>query len=147
MAQSLPLIIIFLIAVLTKNNLLAAASAIVMAMGLLGLDRFMPLLEQRGVEAGLLFLTMSILAPFSSGRITLKSVSSSLLTPVGLLAVLGGMLGSYLNGQGLDMVSVKPEVIPGILLGVMLGIWFCGGIPVGPIMAAGITAVLVSLFQ
>ena len=45
------------------------------------------------------------------------------------------------------MVSVQPEVVPGILVGVMLGVWFLGGIPVGPIMAAGITAVLAALLQ
>jgi uncharacterized membrane protein (DUF441 family) len=147
MAQSLPLLIIFLIGVLTKNNLLAAASAIVMVMGLLNLERFLPMVERRGIEVGLLFLTMSVLAPFASGKVTLQSLGAALVTPLGLFAVLGGMLGSYLNGQGLDMVSVQPEVVPGILVGVMLGVWFLGGIPVGPIMAAGITAVLAALLQ
>ncbi len=147
MTQSLPLLIIFLIGVFTKNNLLAAASGIVMVLGLLHLDRLLPILERRGVEMGLLFLTMSILTPFASGKVTLKSLKASLVTPVGLIAVLGGMLGSYLNSQGLDLVRIQPEVIPGILVGVMLSVWFLGGIPVGPIMAAGITAVLVSLLN
>ncbi|MGI6148349.1 MAG: DUF441 domain-containing protein [Firmicutes bacterium] len=147
MSQSLPLLIIFLIGVLTKNNLLAAGSGIVLVLGLLNLERLLPVVERRGVELGLLCLTMSILVPFASGKVTLKSLAASLWTPVGLIAVLGGMLGSYLNSQGLDMVILQPEVIPGILVGVMLGVWFLGGIPVGPIMAAGITAVLVSLLQ
>jgi uncharacterized membrane protein (DUF441 family) len=105
MAQSLPLLIIFLIGVLTKNNLLAAASAIVMVMGLLNLERFLPMVERRGIEVGLLFLTMSVLAPFASGKVTLQSLGASLVTPLGLFAVLGGMLGSYLNGQKLSPES------------------------------------------
>ena len=147
MSESLPLLIIFLIGVLTKNNLLAAASAIVMVVGLLNLQRFLPILERRGVEIGLLFLTMSILTPFASGKVTVGKLWESLWSPIGLLAVVGGIIGSYLNGQGLDMVSVQPDVIPGILVGVIMGVLFFGGIPVGPIMAAGVTAVLVALLR
>ncbi len=147
MTELLPLLIIFLIGVFTKNNLLAAASAIVMVVGLLRLERLLPILERRGIEVGLLFLTMSILTPFASGKVTLQALLKALINPVGLLAVLGGIVGSYLNSQGLDMVTVRPDVIPGILLGVMLGVSFFGGIPVGPIMAAGVTAVLVSLLR
>lgn len=147
MSESLPLLIIFLIGVLTKNNLLAAASAIVMVVGLLNLQRFLPILERRGVEIGLLFLTMSILTPFASGKVTVGKLWESLWSPIGLLAVVGGIIGSYLNGQGLDMVSVQPDVIPGILVGVIMGVSFFGGIPVGPIMAAGVTAVLVALLR
>ena len=147
MTELLPLLIIFLIGVLTKNNLLAAASAIVMVVGLLNLQRFLPILERRGVEIGLLFLTMSILTPFASGKVTVGKLWESLWSPIGLLAVVGGIIGSYLNGQGLDMVSVQPDVIPGILVGVIMGVLFFGGIPVGPIMAAGVTAVLVALLR
>ena len=108
MSQSLPLLIIFLIGVLTKNNLLAAGSGIVLVLGLLNLERLLPVVERRGVELGLLCLTMSILVPFASGKVTLKSLAASLWTPVGLIAVLGGMW--FLPQQpGPDMVILQPK--------------------------------------
>lgn len=145
MEPVLPLLLVFVVAVLTKNNLLGAAAAIVFFLDLMRLNRFFPLIQSRGLEAGLLFLTISLLVPFANGEITLKSIASSLLSPLGALAVIGGVVGSYLNSQGLDLVSVEPAIVPGILIGVMISVFFFGGVSVGPIMAAGITALLVRL--
>jgi uncharacterized membrane protein (DUF441 family) len=55
------LLAIFIIGLITRNNILAAASGIILVLGVLNLDQFYPLLERRGIEAGLLFLTMAIL--------------------------------------------------------------------------------------
>lgn len=146
MASTLPLLIVFLIALLTKNNLLAAAAAIVFFMYLMRLNRFFPLIQSRGLEAGVLCLTIALLVPLANGQITMKSLASALFTPVGILAIIGGVLGAYLNSQGLDLITVEPSIIPGILIGVMVSVFFFDGVSVGPIMAAGITALLVRLF-
>ncbi|NMB20869.1 MAG: DUF441 domain-containing protein [Firmicutes bacterium] len=145
MASTLPLLIVFLIALVTKNNLLASAAAIVFFMDLMRLHRFFPLIQSRGLEAGVLFLTIALLVPLANGEITLKNLTASLLTPIGILAVIGGVLGAYLNSQGLDLIAVEPSIVPGILIGVMVSVFFFDGVSVGPIMAAGITALLVRL--
>ncbi len=142
-----PLLIIFLIGVVTKNNLLSAAAGIVMVMGFMNLDQFYPLLARRGIEIGLLFLTTTLLIPFATGNVTLRDIQNTLTSPIGLFAIIGGILGAYLNGQGIDLVQVKPEVIPGILIGVVISVSFFGGVSVGPVMAAGITAVLINIFS
>ncbi|NMA99928.1 MAG: DUF441 domain-containing protein [Firmicutes bacterium] len=141
----LPLLIVFVVALLTKNNLLGAAAAIVFFLDLMRLNRFFPMIQTRGLEAGLLFLTIALLVPFANGQISLKNLATSLFSPVGVLAVIGGIIGAYLNSQGLDLMAVEPTIIPGILIGVMLSVSFFGGVSVGPIMAAGITALLVKL--
>lgn len=146
MTNIIPLLIIFLIGVLTNNNLLASATGIVMIMGFMNLHRFYPLLENRGIEMGLLFLTISLLVPFATGKVTIKDILYTISSPIGIFAILGGILGAYLNAQGLSLVTVKPEVIPGILIGVVVCVSFFGGVSVGPVMAAGITAALMSLF-
>ena len=145
MVSALPLLIIFVVAILSKNNLLGAAAAIVFFLDLMRLNRFFPLIQARGLEAGLLFLTIALMIPFATGQVTLKSLASSLLSPVGILSIVGGLLGAYLNSQGLEFVAAEPSIIPGILSGVMLSVSLFGGVSVGPIMAAGITALLIRL--
>lgn len=142
MASTLPLLIIFIVALFARNNLLAAAAAIVFFLDLMKLDRLFPLIRTRGIEAGLLFLTVSLLIPFASGEVNLKNLLSSLLSPLGIFAVTGGILGAYLNSQGLDLIAVEPTIVPGILIGVTISVFFFGGVSVGPIMAAGIAALL-----
>lgn len=146
MTPILPLLIVFVVALLTRNNLLAAAAAIVFFLDLMRLHRFFPLIQSRGLEAGLLLLTVALLVPFATGNVTLKSLVTSLLSPLGIFAIVGGLLGAYLNSQGLDLVSVEPTIVPGILVGVIISVFFFGGVSVGPIMAAGITALLVKIF-
>lgn len=145
MVSALPLLIIFVVAILSKNNLLGAAAAIVFFLDLMRLNRFFPLIQARGLEAGLLFLTIALMIPFATGQVTLKSLASSLLSPVGILSIVGGLLGAYLNSQGLEFMAAEPSIIPGILIGVMLSVSLFGGVSVGPIMAAGITALLIRL--
>ncbi|HHY15215.1 MAG TPA: DUF441 domain-containing protein [Firmicutes bacterium] len=146
MESVLPLLLIFIIALFTKNNLLAAAAAIVFFLKLMRLNRFFSLIQLRGLEAGLLLLTVALLIPFSTGQITLKGLFSSVFSPLGLLSVAGGLLGAYLNSQGLDFVAVEPTIIPGVLIGVIVSVSFFDGVAVGPIMAAGIAALLAKVF-
>lgn len=146
MAPILPLLIVFVVALLTKNNLLAAAAAIVFFLDLMRLHRFFPMIQSRGLEGGLLLLTIALLVPFSTGQVTVKSLFTSLWSPLGVFSIVGGLVGAYLNSQGLDLVAVEPTIVPGILIGVIISVFFFGGASVGPIMAAGITALLVRIF-
>lgn len=146
MQNTIPLLVVFLVGVATKNNLLASAAGIVMIMGFMNLHRFYPLLENRGIELGLLFLTASLLVPFATGKVTTKDILHTITSGTGMMAILGGILGAYLNGLGLNQVTIQPEVIPGILIGVVVCVSFFGGVSVGPVMAAGITALLIRIF-
>lgn len=142
MSSVIPLLLVFIIAVLTKNNLLGAAAAIVFFIDLMRLNRFFPLIQNRGMEGGVLLLTVALLVPLADGQLTFERLTASLLSPLGILAVIGGILGAYFNSQGLELIAVEPSIIPGILIGVMVSVFFFGGVSVGPIMAAGITALL-----
>jgi uncharacterized membrane protein (DUF441 family) len=52
-----------------------------------------------------------------------------------------------MNGKGLDLLKVDPELIVALVIGSIFGIVFLRGIPVGPLMAAGITAMLLKMFS
>ncbi len=147
MHNTWPLLLILIISVFTKNNLLAAAAGVVLFFDLMNLHHFYALLERRGIEGGILLLSIALLIPFATGRISLKDMSKTVCSSVGLFSIIGGMLGAYLNAQGIQLMGNKPEIIPGILLGVVISVSFFGGISAGPVMAAGIAAFLMSLFK
>jgi uncharacterized membrane protein (DUF441 family) len=60
---------------------------------------------------------------------------------------LGGALATYMNGKGLDLLKVDPQLIVGLVMGSIFGILFMRGIPVGPLMAAGITAFFLQILK
>ena len=63
----------------------------------------------------------------------------------GIIALTGGAIATYMNGKGLDLLKVDPQLIVGLVIGSIFGILFMRGIPVGPLMAAGITALFLKI--
>jgi uncharacterized membrane protein (DUF441 family) len=85
------------------------------------------------------------MAPFAADRVGVRDIVAHLTSLPGLMAILGGALATHLNGEGLSLMQSTPELIFGLLIGSLLGILLLGGIPVGPLMAAGLTALLLEL--
>lgn len=141
------LVILIVIGIIGKAPLIATSCCILLVMKLTQLTHYFPLIERRGLELGLLFLMMSVLIPFANGKITLSDVKSSLLSIPGCMAFLGGVLATYMNGDGLRMLKLQPQLLLGIVLGSIVGIVFFKGIPVGPLMAAGLTAFFLKIFH
>lgn len=147
MNPDLLLVILIVIGIIGRSPLIATAASLLLILKLIHLERFFPSVERRGLEFGLLFLTISVLVPFASGKINHKDVLSIFTSVPGVLALLGGALATYMNGKGLDLLKVDPQLIVGLVIGSIFGILFLRGIPVGPLMAAGITAFLLKLFH
>jgi uncharacterized membrane protein (DUF441 family) len=145
MAGEMVLVILIVVGILGRSSILATAASILLILKLSSLDRFLPALERRGLEAGLLFLMISVLVPFVNGKVNAREIIQSFLTPSGVCALIGGLLATYLNGQGLTMLREEPELMMGLVVGSIFGIVFLGGIPVGPLMGAAITALLLRL--
>ncbi len=104
-------------------------------------------LSNRGIEVGLIFLLLAILAPLILKPIDLEELKLTMLSWKGLIAVVSGLLATQLNGMGLELLSELPQLIVGIIIGSLIGIILFNGIPVGPLMAAGIAALLVWVFE
>ncbi|MBE3586442.1 MULTISPECIES: DUF441 domain-containing protein [Desulfofundulus] len=139
------LVALFLIGVIARSNLIATAACLLLIIKLAKLNFIFPFLEKRGLELGLLFLLLSILVPVATGRITEREMLYNLTSLPGLLALFGGALATHLNGEGLRLLQLQPEIIFGLVTGSIIGIVFLGGVPVGPLMAAGITALFMEL--
>lgn len=136
------LVILIITGLLGRSPIIATAASMLLVLKLASLERFFPAVERRGMEIGLLFLTISVLVPFASEKITTKDLIPLFTTLVGVVALTGGALATYLNGKGLDMLRAEPHLIVGLIVGSIIGIVFFRGVPVGPLMAAAITTIL-----
>ncbi|MBD2847281.1 DUF441 domain-containing protein [Paenibacillus sp. IB182496] len=140
------LVALIVIGLVGRSPIIAAAACFLLLVKLVHLERYLPSIERRGLEIGLLFLTLSVLVPFAAGRVQSKELVHALTSWPGLLAIAGGAVATYVNGKGLEMLRFDPQLIVGLVIGSIVGIVFFRGIPVGPLMAAGITALLYKIF-
>ncbi|MCP3773331.1 DUF441 domain-containing protein [Paenibacillus sp. MZ04-78.2] len=140
------LVALIIIGLIGRSHIITTAACVLLIIKLISLERYLPTIERRGLELGLLFLTMGVLVPFASERISIKDVTSMFTTWPGILALVGGAIATYMNGKGLELLKIDPQLIVGLVIGSIFGIIFLKGIPVGPLMAAGITAFLFKLF-
>lgn len=145
-SATLLLILILLLGILGNSNIIAAAATILLLVQFVDMPRLFPILERRGLELGLLFLVISVLVPFAAGKVPASHIFRSFFSWPGLIAIVSGALATHLNSQGLDLLKDKPQLMIGLVIGSIIGIVFLGGIPVGPLMAGGIAALLVKLF-
>lgn len=141
------LYLVLVAGVVGRNPLVTAAAAALIALVTLRGQALLPLLEKYSVNVGLTLLIVGLLVPFAGDRVSLGDVLASLRDPAGLLAVAGGALSAYMCGLGLRLLEARPEVIVGLVVGTILGVALLGGIPVGPLAAAGLTAVMLELWR
>jgi uncharacterized membrane protein (DUF441 family) len=141
------LVILIIIGLIGRSPIIATAASILLVLKLSSLERFFPAVERRGMELGLLFLTIAVLVPFASEKITWKDIAPLFTSMLGILALTGGALATFMNGKGLEVLRNEPHLIVGLVIGSIIGIIFFRGIPVGPLMAAGITAALMKIVE
>lgn len=141
------LVALVVIGLIGRSPIIATAASLLLVLKLSQLEHFFPAIERRGLELGLLFLTIAVLVPFANGRVSFRDVFDVFTSLPGILALVGGAIATYMNGKGLDLLKMDPELIVGLVIGSIFGILFLRGIPVGPLMAAGITAFLLKLLS
>ncbi|RAV00986.1 DUF441 domain-containing protein [Paenibacillus sp. YN15] len=147
MNGNLLLLALIVIGMAGRSNIITTAACILLVVKLVHLERYLPTIERRGLELGLLFLTMGVLVPFASERISLKDVTAVFTSWPGIIALVGGAAATWMNGKGLELLKFDPQLIVGLVIGSIMGIIFLRGVPVGPLMAAGITAFLLKVGQ
>lgn len=58
-------------------------------------------------------------------------------------AVSVGIFVAWIAGRGVPLMGQQPVLMTGLLIGTVIGVAFMGGIPVGPLIAAGILSFVV----
>jgi uncharacterized membrane protein (DUF441 family) len=143
--SELILVALLFMGIFGKSNLVVTSACILLCLKYFNLDQtVMPVLEKRGLEAGLVLLMLHILTPIATEKLT-KEDLQSVVTLKGIFAVAAGALATKLNGDGLALMNNAPEIIFGMTVGTVLGIFILRGTPCGPVMAAAVTAILIQL--
>lgn len=141
------LIIILFLGFLARSRVVVLASFTLLLLNEMELDSFFSFLSDRGIEIGLIFLLLAILSSLLITSLDWEQLKSELIKREGIIAVFAGVLASRFNGMGLSLLDSSPHLIIGIIIGSLIGVVFFGGIPVGPLMAAGIAAVCLRLLK
>lgn len=135
------LVLILALGVFGRNDLVMWTGAMAILLRLLAVEPLLLWLEAYGIPIGLTFLTLAVLAPLASGRMSATNVVADLTSVDGILSMLGGTLAAWVCARGVELLSVNPRIVLGLMAGTIIGATFFKGIPVGPLFAAGLAAV------
>ncbi|WP_035571909.1 DUF441 domain-containing protein [Halonatronum saccharophilum] len=141
------LFVILSIGLLAKSGLLVLASIILALIKISGFDFLLISLEEKGIKLGLLFLLISVMVPMVDGSLSLRDIFSSYKSVLGIFALISGLIATKVVGVGLVLLDSNPELIVAMLFGSIIGIVFLDGVPVGPLFAAGLTALFYRLYS
>ncbi|WP_418303201.1 DUF441 domain-containing protein [Paenibacillus yonginensis] len=129
--------------IFSSNMPITVAVLVLLFLRVTKLQSAFPFLEKYGLTIGILILTIGVMTPLASGKIPLDAVWQSFLNWKSLLAIAVGMLVAYLGGRGASLMAGQPILVTGLLIGTVLGVAFFKGVPVGPLIAAGILSLLI----
>ena len=120
---------------ISHNTTVAISILVLIIVRVTPLNTFFPWIEKQG-------LTIGVMAPIASGTLPASTLLHSFVNWKSLVAIAVGVFVSWLGGRGVTLMSSQPSLVAGLLVGTVLGVALFRGVPVGPLIAAG----LVSLF-
>lgn len=129
--------------IIGNNSPVTIAMIVLLLLRVTRFTQVFPWLEKYGLTVGIIILTIGVMSPLASGSMSLSTISGSFLHWQSLLAVGIGMLVAYLGGRGATLMGSNPTIVAGLLVGTVLGVALFRGVPVGPLIAAGILSLLI----
>lgn len=123
----------------SHNTTVAISILVLIIVRVTPLNTFFPWIEKQGLTIGIIILTIGVMAPIASGTLPASTLLHSFVNWKSLVAI---AVGVWLGGRGVTLMSSQPSLVAGLLVGTVLGVALFRGVPVGPLIAAG----LVSLF-
>ena len=129
--------------IISHNSAVTIAMFFLLTVRITPLNNFFPWIEKYGLTIGIIILTVGVMAPIASGKISASTIVYSFLHWKSIAAILVGVLVSWLGGRGLTLMGTQPHLVAGLLVGTVLGVALFKGVPVGPLIAAGLLSMLV----
>ena len=143
--DSLPLLIIVALSIIGNNHTVAVAALILLLIPRVGLETYLTFIDKHGINIGIVILTIAVLSPVAQGQIAMHDMLAIFKSPVGLLAVVIGIFLAWVAGQGVIYMKESPETVSALIVGTVIGVCFFRGLPVGPLIAGGLVALLVNV--
>jgi len=138
------LLVLLACGIFSHNSAVTIAAAVLIVLKITPLNSLLPYVQAHGLNIGIIILTIGVLTPIASGKISGESILKSFLSWKSLLAIAIGVFVAWLGGRGVKLMSNQPDVVAGLLLGTVAGVAVLRGVPVGPLIAAGILSLLIS---
>lgn len=142
--SSLILLVLAGLGIVSGNSTVTIAMVVLLLLRVTSFHSAFPWLERYGLTIGIIILTIGVMTPLASGKISINQVMESFLHWKSLLAIGIGILVAYLGGRGVTLMSGQPIIVTGLLIGTVIGVAFFKGVPVGPLIAAGLLSLLIS---
>lgn len=139
------LLVLLACGIFSHNSAVTIAAAVLIVLKITPLSSLLPYVQAHGLNIGIIILTIGVLTPIASGKISGESILKSFLSWKSLLAIAIGVFVAWLGGRGVKLMSNQPDVVAGLLLGTVAGVAVLRGVPVGPLIAAGILSLLISI--
>ncbi|KEO84431.1 DUF441 domain-containing protein [Tumebacillus flagellatus] len=144
---NLLLLLLLAVGIIGNNTSVSIAVAVLLLVRLLHLDRVMPYLENYGLQVGIIILTIGVLAPVAGGKIGYEEMIKVFLNWKAILAIAVGIFVSYLGGRGVPLMAANPLIVTGLMIGTIIGVALFKGVPVGPLIAAGMMALILGVLK
>ncbi|PVZ90011.1 DUF441 domain-containing protein [Serratia sp. S1B] len=138
------LIVLLACGILSHNSSVTIASAVLIVVRISPLDQYFPFLQTHALSIGITILTIGVLTPIASGKISGEMILKSFMSYKSILAIVIGLLVAWLGGRGVKLMSHQPDVVAGLLIGTVAGVALLRGVPVGPLIAAGMLSLLIN---
>ncbi|MDE4015445.1 DUF441 family protein [Glaesserella parasuis] len=139
---ALLLVTLILLGIFSQNSAVTISAALLLIMQQTLLSKYVPYLDQYGIKIGIIILTIGVLAPLVSGRIALPELVQ-LINWKMIVAIIAGIVVAWLGGRGVTLMGNQPVLVTGLLIGTIIGVAFLKGVPVGPLIAAGILSLII----
>ncbi|MBP2058020.1 uncharacterized membrane protein (DUF441 family) [Lactobacillus colini] len=142
------LFLVLVVALVGKNVSLIIATAVVMGLKLLPFtSKLLPIIQSKGINWGVTVISVAILIPIATGQIGFKDLVHTFKTPAGWIAIAAGIAVAILSRYGVNQLAAVPQVTVALVLGTIIGVVAFKGVAAGPVIASGMTFVIISLLN
>lgn len=140
--------LILLVGAVSKNQSIIIATIFVMILKFLPFtDNIMLEFKKKGINWGVLVITIAILIPIATKEIGFLDLINAFKSPIGWVAILSGIGVSLLSAKGVNLLSGQPEITVALVFGTIIGVVFMKRIAAGPVIASGITYCILQIIN
>jgi uncharacterized membrane protein (DUF441 family) len=140
------LLILLACGIFSHNTAVTIAAGVLIVFRITPLSEFFPYLQAHGLNIGIIILTIGVLTPIASGKISGEAILQSFMSWKSLVAIGIGLFVAWLGGRGVTLMSHQPNVVAGLLIGTIAGVALLRGVPVGPLIAAGLLSLIIGKY-
>jgi uncharacterized membrane protein (DUF441 family) len=141
------LFLIFVLGILSKNRMICVSTGVLILFCFLQILPASASAQNVILDVGVILLVMGVLMSLLTGGSTAGDVYRSIFTFDGLVSFIVGMASAVMARGGVDLMRANPEIMIGLLFGSIVGTAFFRGIPTGPLVAAGLAAVIINILK